>query len=340
MSHQSKRIILKSFPQGHPKESDFEINTIEIKEDEVKDGQVLVKLLYVSVDPYLRYRMKQVDNKAFQGYKLNEPLTSICLARVISSKHGSLKEGDNVTSWNLTWQEFSIVKGEELNKLPSNDLPLSYYLHSLGMTGFTAYFGLLSVGEPKEGETVLVSAAAGAVGMLVGQIAKLKGCKALGIAGGKEKVEFVKSLGFDDCLDYKTVDNMDEAIKKFCPNGIDVYFDNVGSETLDAVLLNINDGARLPLCGSISNYNDTKEAQGPRRTFNLISKNAKMEGFLVSKYGKDFGKAQQEITEWLKQGKIKEQIDERNGMEKIVPSFIDLFHGRNTGKVVVKIADE
>lgn len=336
---QNKKIILKTFPKGYPKEEDFETQTEEI-DLTLEDGEVLLKLKYVSVDPYLRYRMKSSDNKAFKGYKLNGPMNSICIAVVEDSKNESFKKGDHVSSWQLDWQTYSKVKNVQgLQKIPEVDLPISYFLHSVGMTGMTAYFGLLDLGKPKEGETVLVSAAAGAVGMLVGQFAKIKGCKALGIAGGPEKVKFVKSLGFDDCLDYKDVKNMDEAIKKFTPNGIDVYFDNVGSDTLDAVLLNINKGARLPLCGSISNYNDTEESQGPRRLFNLISKSAKMEGFMVGDFAQDFGKAQKEIIGWLKEGKVKEHIDERQGFDKIVSSFIDLFHGRNTGKVVIKVSE-
>jgi NADPH-dependent curcumin reductase CurA len=335
---QVKQIIYKSHPDGMPKESDFEIKTTTIDESDLKEGQLYVQLLEVSVDPYLRYRMVEVGG-GFEPFKVGQVMNSIALVRVITSKSDQFKKGDIVTGWSVPWQEYSILDATGVQKIPDVDVPLSYHLHSLGMTGLTAYFGLLDICNPKQGEIVLVSAAAGAVGMLVGQIAKLKGCKVYGIAGGEKKVNFVKQLGFDDALDYKGVSNMDDAIKKLCPDGIDVYFDNVGGETLEAVMINLRNFARISLCGSITEYNNAESSKGPRRYFNLTYANAKMEGFLVARWKDQFPKAIEELAGWLKEGKIQEKIDEWKGLENIVPAFIALFTGLNVGKVVVKIAE-
>jgi hypothetical protein len=336
MTKQVKQITLKSYPNGMPTSDDFETKTVEVNEDDLKDGQVLGELVIVSVDPYLRYRMKK-SATAFGGTKLGDPVLSLALFKVLASKHDNFKK-DDIAHGEVPWQQTFIADGNKVEKITRIDgIPLEYHLHSLGMTGVTAYYGLLDICKPQEGETVLVSTASGAVGMLVAQIAKLKGCKVYGIAGGQKKIDFVKKLGCDGVLDYKTVDNMDEAIKKLCPDGIDVYFDNVGGDILEAVMLNLNQFARISLCGSITQYNDSEEAKGPRRTFNLVTKNAKMEGFLVGRYQKQKQEGLKEIAQWIKEGKIQEKLEEHEGFEKIVPAFISLFEGANIGKVIIKV---
>lgn len=327
-------IKLKSRPVGVPKLSDFEFTTEEKPVPE--EGEILLKAKYVSVDPYLRGRMRDVKSY-IEPFKLNEPIESGIVAEVIASKNDNFKEGDFVNGM-LAWKEFQISLGNGLNKVDSNKASLSAYLGILGLTGLTAYISLDKIADLKEGETLLVSGASGAVGSTVGQIGKIKGCRVVGIAGSDEKLELmITKFGFDQGINYKTTDNMNEAISSACPNGVDVYYDNVGGEILDAAMNNINKNGRVINCGAISMYNETELPTGPRYEGILVRKTVLMQGFLVRDHVKQFGPAMQQLSEWLQEGKITYEETIVKGFENIPQAFMDLFEGKNKGKMVVKI---
>lgn len=327
-------ILLDKRPNGEPKQSDFKF----VKEDmpSASDGEILLKALYVSVDPYLRGRMS--DAKSYiPPFELNKPIQSSIVAEVTESKNPDIKVGDFVTGM-LAWKQFQVADGKSLNKIESNGVELSAYLGILGMTGLTAYFGLTEIGKPKPGETLVVSGAAGAVGSTVGQIGKILGCRVIGIAGTDEKVEMLKSkFGFDDGINYNTTDDMTKAIKKLAPNGVDVYFDNVGGEISDGVLANINKMARVPVCGAISSYNNTEVPTGPRVQPILIKNSVLMQGFIVSNYADKFPQGLKQLSKWLKDDKLHYAETIVNGFENIPKAFIDLFSGKNKGKMVVSV---
>ncbi len=260
------------------------------------------------------------------------------VARVVESKNPKFNVGDVVDIY-MGWQEYAISDGKGMRKLDPTLAPVSTALGVLGMTGLTAYFGLLDVCAPKAGETVVVSGAAGAVGSLVGQIAKIKGCRVVGIAGEDDKIAWCKSeCGFDAGFNYKTTEDYGAALKELCPKGIDVYFDNVGGAITDAVMLQLNLHARLSICGQISQYNNAKPEMGPRLTGMLIVARAKMQGFLVTDYAARFGEGLLEMAGWLKAGKIKYREDIVEGFENMPKAFIGLLAGANTGKRLVKVA--
>lgn len=330
----NKTIILNKRPVGKPQLSDFKF----IKEamPQISKGEILLKTKFVSVDPYLRSRMS--DAKSYiPSFDLNKPISSGCVAEVMESKNGSFKKGDFVTGL-LAWKEFQVSSGEELLKVEDMGLPLSAYLGVLGMTGLTAYFGLTEIGKPKKGETLVISGAAGAVGSTVGQIGKILGCRVVGIAGTDEKVAMLKStFGFDEGINYHTTENMYKEIKSLCPNGVDVYFDNVGGEISDSVHVNINRFGRIVVCGAISLYNEISIPTGPRVEPFLIKQSALMQGFIVSNYMEKFPEGIKQLSEWIKGEKLtyKETIVE--GFDAIPQAFLDLFEGKNTGKMVVKV---
>ncbi|WP_114492336.1 NADP-dependent oxidoreductase [Candidatus Ulvibacter alkanivorans] len=328
-------IVLKNRPSGRPKESDFEFK--EEERPSPKDGELLLKTKYVSVDPYLRGRMR--DEKSYiEPFKLNEPIESGIIAEVIESKHDDFEVGDYVNGM-LKWKKFQLSKGEGLNKVDGNKAPLSAYLGVLGLTGITAYLGLDKIGNPKEGETMLVSGAAGAVGSVVGQIGKIKGCRVVGIAGSDEKVKMLqKEFGFDAGINYKTTENMKQAIKESCPNGVDVYFDNVGGEILDAAMANINSKGRVVNCGAISLYNETETPKGPRHETTLIKKSVRMQGFTVRDYQADFPSAVAQLATWLEEDKLTYEETIVEGFDSIPKAFIALFDGENKGKMIVKVS--
>ena len=274
----NKVILLNKRPAGKPVLSDFKFAIEDVPV--AGKGELLLKSLYVSVDPYLRGRMN--DSKSYvPPFQLNKPIQSGIVAEVIVSKHKDFKIGDFV-SGNLDWKEFQKSAGNGLNKIKDSSENLSKYLGVLGMTGLTAYCGLTEIGNPKTGETIVVSGAAGAVGSVVGQIGKILGCRVVGITGTDEKVVLLKSkLHFDQAINYHTSENLKEAIGISCPNGVDVYFDNVGGEISDAVLANINKYARIPICGAISLYNETKPPIGPRIQSVLLVNSSLMRGFIV-----------------------------------------------------------
>lgn len=332
----NQKIILASRPKGAPSIDNFTFETEDIQA--LNDGEVLLKSLVVSVDPYMRGRMS--DAKSYVApYEVGSAITGGIVAEVIETKNDKYTKGTVVVG-NLPWQKYTVHNGEGLNQINPEVAPLSYHLGILGMPGLTAYFGLLHIGDPKPGETVVVSGAAGAVGTIVGQLAKIKGCRVIGVAGSDEKISYLKNeLGFDEAINYKTTDNINRAISDACPDGVDVYFDNVGGEISDAVFQVINKFARIAICGQIAFYNNTSPAMGVRVEPTLLKKSALMKGFIVSDYAQDFGVAAKELAGWVKEGKLTYQETIAEGFENIPNAFLGLFTGENTGKQLVKVAD-
>jgi len=330
----NKTILLKNRPKGRPETSDFEFK--EIDQPTPNDGEVLLKTKYVSVDPYLRGRMR--DEKSYiEPFQLNEPVESGIIAEVIESKSENFKKGDYVNGM-LQWKQFQTSNGEGLQKVDGNKAPLSAYLGVLGLTGITALLGLKKIGKLKKGETLLVSGASGAVGTVVGQIGKIHGCKVVGIAGTDEKIKTIKEkFHFDEGINYKTTNDMKKAIADACPNGVDVYYDNVGGEILDAAMANINRKGRIINCGAISLYNETEQPTGPRHETTLIKKSVLMQGFTVRDFQEEFGEAVQQLAAWLQEDKLTYSETIVEGFDSIPQAFIGLFDGVNQGKLIVKI---
>ncbi|AKD04539.1 NADP-dependent oxidoreductase [Pontibacter korlensis] len=332
----NKTILLASRPMGMPTSENFKFEERDVPT--LQEGKVLLKALFVSVDPYMRGRMSDAESYV-APYTVGEPIVGGVVAEVIESKIPELPKG-TVVQGALPWQQFSVHAGEGLIPIDPNLAPLSYHLGILGMPGLTAYFGLLYIGDPKPGETVVVSGAAGAVGTVVGQIAKLKGCRVVGVAGSEDKIAYLKDeLGFDEAINYKTTGSIKEAISNACPDGIDVYFDNVGGEISDAVYLRLNNFARIAVCGQIAYYNSTTVPTGMRVEPILLKKSALMKGFIVRDYAKDFAVAAKDLSAWVKEGKLKYQETITEGFENIPEAFLGLFSGQNTGKQLVKVAE-
>lgn len=329
----TKEIRLKSRPDGMPTKDNFEFKETEVPT--VKDGEVLLKGFFYSVDPYMRGRMN--EGKSYVApFKVGEPLSGGVIAEVIESKSSDFKKGDKVQA-NLPWKKEMMAKAEDLQKIDDSIAPASYYLGILGMTGLTAYFGLLDIGKPKKGETVVISGAAGAVGSVVGQIAKIKGCQVVGIAGSDAKIKMLKEkFGFDAGINYKSTDDMKAAVAKACPDGVDIYYDNVGGPISDAVIANINFHARIPLCGQISLYNATETPTGPRLQPMLLTRSVLMQGFIVGNYSDRFSEGSKQLAQWVKDGKLTFEETIVEGFDKLPEAFIGLFHGENKGKMVVK----
>lgn len=338
MTTAQQQIQLARRPQGVPVHEDFRFETIHVPEP--KQGEVLVKTLYVSVDPYMRGRMQ--DTKSYvEPFALDEALSGGVIAEVVSDGD-KLKQGEIVIG-NLNWQEYSAVSESAVRKIDTSLAPASAYLGILGMTGLTAYFGLLDIGRPKEGETVVVSGAAGAVGSAVGQIAKIKGAHVVGIAGSDDKIDYLKNeLQFDEAINYKTADDIQQALADACPNGVDVYFDNVGGPISDAVMNLLNEFARIPVCGAISSYNAENEADdmGPRVQSKLIKTKALMQGFIVSDYADRFPEGAKQLAEWLSDGKLHYEETVTEGFENIPDAFLGLFKGENKGKQLIKVSNQ
>lgn len=330
-----QRILLKQRPEGLPNQDTFQFESVKVEEPE--EGQVRVKALYISVDPYMRGRMSEARSYV-APYKVGEPIVGGVVAEVTASNSDRLQVGDLVMG-ELPWQTEVITQDRYLQKLDPNLAPLPTYLGLLGMPGLTAYFGLLDIGQPQPDETVVVSGGAGAVGMTVGQIAKIKGARAVGIAGSEEKCRYlVEELGFDSAVNYKDA-TFRAQLKAACPNGVDVYFDNVGGTVSDNVLSLLNDRARIPLCGQIALYNLTKLDVGPRIQSLLLTRRALMKGFIISDYRKQFGEGMKELATWLKEGKLQARETIVEGFDNIPAAFLGLFSGDNIGKYVVKVAD-
>ncbi|SDH63180.1 NADP-dependent oxidoreductase [Winogradskyella thalassocola] len=331
----TKTILLKNRPEGKPSMSDFEFKTEE-SENTVNQGELLLETKYVSVDPYLRGRMS--DAKSYvPPFQLDKPIQSGVIAEVLESKNDKFEAGDFVSGM-LNWQTKQVSKAEGLTKVDSSKAPLSAYLGILGMTGLTAYTGLTEIGKPKAGETLVVSGAAGAVGSVVGQIGKILGLKVIGIAGTDEKIELLKSkFGFDAGINYKTTKDMKAAIAEAAPNGVDIYFDNVGGPISDAVLVNINRLARIIVCGAISVYNNTEAPKSLSVQPFLVKNSALMQGFIVSNYTDKFPEAMKQLSTWLAEDKLTYSETIVKGFDNIPSAFIDLFEGKNKGKMVVEL---
>ncbi len=330
----NREILLKSRLVGKPTAENFEI--VKAPAITLNNGELLLKAKYISVDPYMRGRMS--DAKSYVApYEVGKPIEGGVVAEVVESRSPQFSPGDAVIGM-LQWKLVQAVSAEKVTKLNKETAPLSYYLGILGMPGLTAYFGLLDIGKPKEGETVVVSGAAGAVGMVVGQIAKIKGCRVVGIAGSDAKNSYLKNeLKFDEVINYRTTKNIAEAVAQACPNGVDVYFDNVGGEISDAVMAQINKGARIAICGQISLYNNTEMPVGPRLQPTILKKSALMQGFIVSNYAARFPEGVKQLAQWLSEGKLTYQQTITKGFENLPAAFMGLFEGENMGKSLVEI---
>lgn len=330
----TKTIKLKRRPVGKPQLSDFEMTDSPVSE--LNDDQVLLETKYVSVDPYLRGRMSDAPSY-IPPFELNKAIESGIIAEVIESKNKDFQKGDYV-SGALAWKKLQVANPKDLTKVDPNQAPLSAYLGILGMTGLTAYLGLTEIGQPKQGETLLVSGAAGAVGSVVGQIGKIFGLRVVGIAGTDKKVEMLTSkFKFDEAINYKTTNNIREAIAKACPDGVDIYFDNVGGEISEAVLFNINKFSRTINCGAISQYNNTELPKSISVQPFLVKKSALMQGFIVFDYVDKHPEGIKQLAQWLNEGKLTHQETIRDGFDNIPQAFLDLFEGKNKGKMLVKV---
>src|SRR5579862_7156550 len=326
---------LAARPVGMPKRSDW--NYTEEPVCEPANGEFLVKVLQISLDPAMRVWINAVRSY-MPPVGIGEVMRALAAGRVIESKNPNFAAGDHVYGA-LGVQEYAISNGQGVNKVDTRLAPLPKYLSVLGMPGMTAYFGLLDTGQPQPGDTVVVSAAAGAVGAVVGQIAKIKNCRAIGIAGGPDKCRYiVDELGFDAAIDYKA-EEIYGALQKHCPKGIDVYFDNVGGEILDAVLSRLARGARIVICGAISQYNNTGPIQGPKNYLSLLVNRASMKGMLVMDYQSRFPQAIREMAGWMAEGSLKQREHIVEGLEKFPEAFLMLFTGANFGKLEIKVAD-
>ncbi|KDP39117.1 hypothetical protein JCGZ_00874 [Jatropha curcas] len=341
----NKQIIFKDFVnEGYPKESDMLVSTalIKLKVPEGTNG-VLVKNLYLSCDPYMRSRMRaKIEGYPHEPFEPGSVITGVGVGKVIESRHPNFKKGDLV--WGMTgWEEYSLVPTPTpptLSKILHTDLPLSYYTGILGMPGLTAYAGFYEIGAPKKGEYVFVSAASGAVGQLVGQFAKLTGCYVVGSAGSKEKVHLLKTkFGFHDAFNYNEEKDFNAALRRHFPEGIDIYFDNVGGKMLDAVLLNMKFQGRIVVCGLMSQYN-LNQFDGAYNIVQFVLKSIRMEGFIVSNYYQLFPEYLKIVIPKIKEGKIVYVEDIADGIESAPAAFVKLFTSGNVGKQVVKIADE
>ncbi|MFL6247784.1 MAG: NADP-dependent oxidoreductase [Thermoanaerobaculia bacterium] len=330
----NRQILLKSRPEGAPTADNFEL--VETPMPEAGPGQVLRRTIWLSVDPYMRGRMSEAKSYSPPA-KLGEPMVGGTVSQVVESNSPRFAPGDFVLGYD-GWQAYAAGDAKALRALDPANAPVSYALGVLGMPGLTAYVGLLDIGQPKSGETVVVSAAAGAVGSIAGQIAKIHGCHVIGIAGSDEKCAFVKdALGFDACINYKTED-VGAALDAACPQGIDIYFDNVGGAILDAVLQRINVFARIPLIGLISQYNEAKPAPGPNLR-PVLTNRALLRGMIVSDHAHRTPDFLRDMSDWLRDGKIHYREDIVTGLENTVSAFLGLFEGENLGKRIVKVAE-
>tara|TARA_R110002073_G_scaffold7245_22_gene41468 strand:+ start:2250 stop:3275 length:1026 start_codon:yes stop_codon:yes gene_type:complete len=335
---QNRRIVLNSRPDGAPKPDNFRLETVDIPE--LAAGEVLLRTEYLSLDPYMRGRMNDGPSYA-PAVAVGDVMVGGTVSRVEQSKNSGFTEGDRVLSYS-GWQDFAVSRGTDLIKLDANMPHPSWALGVLGMPGFTAYMGLLEIGQPKAGETVVVAAATGAVGSVVGQIAKLKGCRVVGVAGGAEKCRIAREeLGFDECIDHRASD-FAEQLAAACSDGIDVYFESVGGKVFDAVTPLLNVKARIPLCGLIANYNDTEPPAGPdlrpQLMMTMLVKRIKMQGFIIfDDYGPRYNEFVAEMEGWVSEGKVQVNEDIVDGLENAPEAFMGLLKGTNSGKLVIRV---
>ena len=330
----SREIRLKSRPTGMPTAVNFELAEVELPA--LDDGQLIVKNQYMSVDPYMRGRMNDVKSYV-PPFQIGEALTGGAIGEVVQSNHSDYAVGDHVLSF-MGWRESFLSDGRGLHKVDTSQIPASAYLGTAGMPGQTAYWGLLDIGQPQEGETVFVSAAAGAVGSVVCQIAKLKGCKVVGSAGSDEKVAWLKDkVGVDAAFNYKSVDKLSRTLRELAPKGIDVYFENVGGNHLEAALANMNVNGRIPVCGMIALYNATAPVPAPRNLTSIIGNRLLLKGFIVSDYDARMKEFYADMGKWLATGQIQLQETIVEGIENAPEAFMGLFTGHNMGKMIVKL---
>ncbi|MFL6706971.1 MAG: NADP-dependent oxidoreductase [Massilia sp.] len=336
---QNTQYRLAARPVGMPKATDWQTTSEAVRE--IGDGEVVIKTLYLSLDPAMRGWMNE-GKSYIRPVGIGEVMRAGGVGVVVASKSPKFAVGDHV-SGGIGVQQYWVGAADDKTgnffKIDPRVAPLTTWLNTLGMPGMTGYFGLLDVGQPKAGETVVISGAAGAVGQTVGQVAKHLGCKVVGIAGGKDKCDFVvNELGYDACIDYKNGD-VREGLKQYCPNGVDVYFDNVGGDILDTVLTRINLKARIIICGAISQYNNTTPVKGPANYLSLLVNRARMEGIVVFDYAPRYPEGVAAIAKWMKEGTFKSREDVVDGLEKFPEALLMLFEGKNFGKLVLKVAE-
>ena len=333
----NRQVTLAARPVGEPKETDFKLVKAPIPVPGA--DQFLVRIIYLSLDPYMRGRMNDRQSYA-PPVGLGEVMGGGAVGRIVKSNNRKFRTGEIVMGY-FGWQEYAVSNGDGVEKVNPELAPISTSLGVLGMPGMTAYFGLLEICKPRAGETVVVSGASGAVGEIVGQIAKIKRCRVVGIAGSDEKIDhIVNDLGFDAGFNYKTTSDYTAKLRELCPRGVDIYFDNVGGRITDAVMTLINPRARISVCGQISQYNTAEPEMGPRLLGLLIERQAKMEGFLVFQFAEKMREAQKKMAEWMKAGKLKYRESIVKGIENAPSAFIGMLHGENIGKQLVQMADE
>ncbi len=331
----NRQITLAAHPIGLPKESDFRL--VESPIPKPGAGEALVRSLYLSVDPYMRGRISGQMSYA-KGVQPGEVIVGAVVGQVMESNDPRMARGDMVCGM-LGWQEYAVAPAKSLRKVDPDFAPITTSLYVLGMPGLTAYFGLLDICRPQPGETVVISGAAGAVGSLAGQIAKIKRCRVVGIAGGAEKIRYItEELGFDAGFNYKESNDYYGRLREHCPNGVDVYFDNVGGPITDAVMRMINTRARISVCGQISQYNSEEPDYGPRWFGQLIVRQARVEGFLVQQFADRYEEGLRQLAHWLREHRLKYREDIAHGLEHAPEAFIGMLEGRNIGKQLVEIA--
>ncbi|WP_101295504.1 NADP-dependent oxidoreductase [Halegenticoccus soli] len=336
MTDTNRRFLLSKRPEGKPEPDAFEL--VETDVPEPGPGEVLVRTLYLSVDPYMRGRMRDRESYA-EPWAVGDPLRGGVVGEVEASNHGDFEPGDVVVG-NLEWADYAAVDGDDLRSVDPDLAPISTALGVLGMPGRTAYFGMLEVAHPRPGDTVVVSGAAGAVGSVAGQIARMGDCRVVGIAGSDEKTSFLTDeLGFDGAINYAATDDYRAALDEAAPDGVDVYFDNVGGEITDAVFSRLNVDARVAVCGQIALYNEKSVPTGPRKLGTLIETRARVRGFLVSDFAARFDRATERLGRWVRSGDLRYRETVTEGLENAPEAFIGLFEGENVGKQLVKVGD-
>ena len=340
MTYTNKQWLLDQRPKGMPGDECWKLNEEEVRP--LEKGEVLIKILYLSIDPYMRGRMNDGESYADPA-ALGEPMTGESVGIVVESESDKFMKGDYLCV-HKGWQTYIIASDEEpaLFKADPSIVPLQTYLGTVGMPGRTAYFGLLRVGLPKSGETIVVSAASGAVGTVVGQMGKILGCRVVGVAGGEKKCAYVKDeLGFDECIDYKA-GNIQEDLSKACPDGIDIYFENVGGPVSKAVATLLNEGSRVPICGFISAYNseDMTKEETPFHIFGALDPAPEHRFFVVTEWFKEGREATEELSQWISEGKIKYEETITEGFENAPQGLRDVLSGKNFGKQLIKVAEE